>query len=168
MRLQNLVRTTASEKHTAILSLPCYEDGSSMFPRNVGNHVYNFSTINLNTKMTILFRKVRLYVTKCIYFSLGFFKFSNYVRNLCSSIKIQSQDRNLFNSSVTFDGCIISADSNDILHKFNVFHVRALYHTKTLIANKCTKRVLTSIVAHSYMFRPWWVIFREDFPLPLH
>jgi hypothetical protein len=47
--------------------------------------------------------------------------------------------------------------------KFNVFHVRALYYTKTLITNKCTKRVISSIVTHSYMFRPWWVIFRENF-----
>jgi hypothetical protein len=46
---------------------------------------------------------------------------------------------------------------------FNVFHVRALYYTKTLITNKCTKRVLSSIVTHSYMFRPCWVIFRENF-----
>jgi hypothetical protein len=37
---------------------------------------------------------------------------------------------------------------------FNVFHVRALYHTKTLITNKCTKRVLSPIVTHSYIFRP--------------
>jgi hypothetical protein len=37
-----------------------------------------------------------------------------------------------------------------------VFHARALYHTKTLITNKCTKRVLSSIVTHSYMFRPCW------------
>jgi hypothetical protein len=44
---------------------------------------------------------------------------------------------------------------------FNVFRVRALYHTKALITNKCTKRVLSSIVTHSYMFRPCWVIFRE-------
>jgi hypothetical protein len=43
-----------------------------------------------------------------------------------------------------------------------VFHVRALYYTKTLITNKCTKRVLSSIVTHSYMFRPCWVIFREN------
>jgi fumarate reductase subunit C len=50
---------------------------------------------------------------------------------------------------------------------FNVFHVRALYHTKTLITNKCTKRVLSSVVTHSYMFRPCWVIFRENFSLPL-
>jgi hypothetical protein len=35
--------------------------------------------------------------------------------------------------------------------------------TKTLITNKCTKRVLSSIVTHSYMFRPCWVIFRENF-----
>jgi hypothetical protein len=49
-----------------------------------------------------------------------------------------------------------------------VFHVRALYHTKTLITNKCTKRVLSSIVTHSYMFWPCWVIFRENFSLPLH
>jgi hypothetical protein len=46
---------------------------------------------------------------------------------------------------------------------FNVFHVRALYYTKTLITNKCTKRVLSSIVTHSYIFRPCWVIFRKNF-----
>jgi hypothetical protein len=38
-----------------------------------------------------------------------------------------------------------------------------LYCTKTLIANKCTKKVLSSIVTHSYIFRPCWVIFRENF-----
>jgi hypothetical protein len=38
-----------------------------------------------------------------------------------------------------------------------------LLFTKTLITNKCTKRVLSSIVTHSYMFRPCWVIFRENF-----
>jgi hypothetical protein len=48
-------------------------------------------------------------------------------------------------------------------HWINVFHVRALYYTKTLITNKCTKRVLSSIVTHSHMFRPCWVIFRENF-----
>jgi uncharacterized protein YbbC (DUF1343 family) len=57
--------------------------------------------------MTILFHNVRLYVTKYVYFSLGFFKFSNYVRNLCSSIKIQSQDRNLFNPLKTKRVCFI-------------------------------------------------------------
>jgi hypothetical protein len=51
---------------------------------------------------------------------------------------------------------------------FNVFHVRALYYTKTLITNKCTRRVLSSIVTHSYMFRPCWIIFREKFLLALH
>jgi hypothetical protein len=40
--------------------------------------------------------------------------------------------------------------------------------TKTLITKKCTKRVLSSIVTHSCMFRPCWAIFRENFPLPLH
>jgi hypothetical protein len=35
--------------------------------------------------------------------------------------------------------------------------------TKTLITNKCTKRVLSSILTHFYMFRPCWVIFRENF-----
>jgi hypothetical protein len=50
-----------------------------------------------------------------------------------------------------------------ILYKFNLFHIRALYYTKTLITNKCTKRVLSSIVTHSYMFRPCWVIFSENF-----
>jgi hypothetical protein len=49
-----------------------------------------------------------------------------------------------------------------------VFHVLAIYYTKTLITNKCTKRVLSSIVTHSYMFRPCWVVFREHFSLPLH
>jgi hypothetical protein len=46
---------------------------------------------------------------------------------------------------------------------FNVFHVCALYYTKTLITNKCTTRVLSPIVTHSYMFRPCWVIFRQNF-----
>jgi hypothetical protein len=50
-----------------------------------------------------------------------------------------------------------------LTRRFNVFHVRALYYTKTLITNKCTKRMLSSIVTHSYMFRPYWVIFRENF-----
>jgi hypothetical protein len=56
----------------------------------------------------------------------------------------------------------ITSEWNNIA-KINVFHVHALYHTKTLITNKCTKRVLSSIVTHSYMFRPCWVIFRENF-----
>jgi hypothetical protein len=34
---------------------------------------------------------------------------------------------------------------------------------KTLITNKCTERVLSPILTHSYMFRPCWVIFRENF-----
>jgi hypothetical protein len=38
-----------------------------------------------------------------------------------------------------------------------------VHFTKTLITNKCRKRVLSSIVAHSYMFRPCWIIFRENF-----
>jgi hypothetical protein len=37
-----------------------------------------------------------------------------------------------------------------------------ILQSKTLITNKCTKRVLSSIVTHSYMFRPCWVIFREN------
>jgi hypothetical protein len=44
-----------------------------------------------------------------------------------------------------------------------VFHVHALYYTKTLITNKCTKRVLSSIVTHFCVFQPCWVIFRENF-----
>jgi hypothetical protein len=36
--------------------------------------------------------------------------------------------------------CYCSAASTEILKcKFNVFHVRALYYTKTIITNKCTK-----------------------------
>jgi hypothetical protein len=34
---------------------------------------------------------------------------------------------------------------------------------KTPVTKKCTKRVLSSIVTHSYVFRPCWVIFRESF-----
>jgi hypothetical protein len=34
---------------------------------------------------------------------------------------------------------------------------------KTLMTNRCTKRVLSSIVTHSYKFRPCWVMFRENF-----
>jgi hypothetical protein len=33
----------------------------------------------------------------------------------------------------------------------------------TCILNKQTVRVLSSILTHSYMFRPCWVIFRENF-----
>jgi hypothetical protein len=36
------------------------------------------------------------------------------------------------------------------------------HYTKTLITNKCTKTVLSSIVTHSYMFRPCRAIFREN------
>jgi hypothetical protein len=57
----------------------------------------------------------------------------------------------------------IFCGQNEYVHDFNVFPVRALYYTKTLITTKCTKRVLSSIVTHSYMFRPCWVIFRENF-----
>jgi hypothetical protein len=32
---------------------------------------------------------------------------------------------------------------------------------KTLNTNKCTKSLFSSIISHSYMFRPCWVIFRE-------
>jgi hypothetical protein len=38
-----------------------------------------------------------------------------------------------------------------------------LVNTRTLITNKCIKRVLSSILTHSYVFRPCWVIFRENF-----
>jgi hypothetical protein len=51
-----------------------------------------------------------------------------------------------------------SVQYNSLDWVFNVFHD----YTKTLIINKCTKRVLSSIVTHSYMFRPGWVIFREN------
>jgi hypothetical protein len=47
-----------------------------------------------------------------------------------------------------------SIQGTNLIRIFNVFHVCALYYTKTLITSKCTKRVLSSIVTHSYMFRP--------------
>jgi hypothetical protein len=46
--------------------------------------------------------------------------------------------------------------------------VTILKGTETPITNKCTKTVLSSIVTHSYIFRPCWVIFRENFLLSLH
>jgi hypothetical protein len=58
---------------------------------------------------------------------------------------------------------LVHCHFNNTISNFNVFHVRALYYTKTLITNKCTKRVLSSIVTHSYMFRPCCVIFRSTF-----
>jgi hypothetical protein len=58
----------------------------------------------------------------------------------------------------SFYGCVLYTalmSSSCSTHcTVNVSHVRALYYTKTLITNKCTKRVLSSIVTHSYMFRP--------------
>jgi hypothetical protein len=49
-----LVRTKALEKHVAIYSL-YHEDESSMFLRNAGNKVPNFSTIHVYTQVTIFF-----------------------------------------------------------------------------------------------------------------
>jgi hypothetical protein len=46
-------------------------------------------------------------------------------------------------------------------HVAVVKHITYTNCTKTLITKKCTKRVLSSIATHSYMFRPCWVIFRE-------
>jgi hypothetical protein len=43
------------------------------------------------------------------------------------------------------------------------WEINSKMYTKTLITNKCTKRVLSSIVTHSYMFRPRWIIFRDNF-----
>jgi hypothetical protein len=51
--------------------------------------------------------------------------------------------------------CLVTKD----LNSFN----RQNTLTKTLITNKCTKGVLSSIVSHSYTFRPCWVIFRENY-----
>jgi hypothetical protein len=63
----------------------------------------------------------------------------------------------------TYSVLISKSLGAEINFLFNVFHVRVLYYTKTLITNKCTMRVLSSVVTHSYMFRPCWVIFRENF-----
>jgi hypothetical protein len=57
----------------------------------------------------------------------------------------------------------VTAEKLKIHTLLNVFHVRALHYTKTLITNKYTKSVLPSLVTHSYMFRPCWVIFSEKF-----
>jgi hypothetical protein len=50
---------------------------------------------------------------------------------------------------------------NEACGKFNVFHVRALYYTKNINHQQMHKEFFSSIVTHSYMFRPCWVIFRE-------
>lgn len=53
MRLLGLVGMNVSEKHTAVF--PLYlEDGSSIFPRSVGDRILNFSIINEKNKITIL------------------------------------------------------------------------------------------------------------------
>jgi hypothetical protein len=41
-------------------------------------------------------------------------------------------------------------------------------YTKTLNHQQMHKEFCSSIVTHSYMFRPCWVIFRENFLLSLH
>jgi hypothetical protein len=54
-------------------------------------------------------------------------------------------------------------------HRRNIFVTPdSKYNTNTLITNKCTKGVSSSTVTHSYMFRPCWVIFRENVWLSLH
>jgi len=58
-----LVRTKVLEKHVATSSL-YHVDGSSMFLRNVGYKVPNFSTINVFTEVTILFHKYRFHLKK--------------------------------------------------------------------------------------------------------
>jgi hypothetical protein len=80
---------------------------------------------------------------------------SNFVPVTCG---LTRHDLHITPSFYTLNG-----DNVNILYRFNVFHVRAICYTKTLITNKCTKRVLSSIVTHSYMFRPSWVIFSENF-----
>jgi hypothetical protein len=39
---------------------------------------------------------------------------------------------------------------------------------KTLNTNKCTKSLFSSIITHSYMFRPCWVIFRKKPSVAVH
>jgi hypothetical protein len=52
---------------------------------------------------------------------------------------------------------------------FNVFHVRALYYTKNIKHQQMRKGFFfSSLVTHSYMFRPCWVIFRANFLPWLH
>jgi hypothetical protein len=41
--------------------------------------------------------------------------------------------------------------------------MRQLYCAKTLITNKMHKESFIINLTHSYMFRPCWVIFRENF-----
>jgi hypothetical protein len=47
--------------------------------------------------------------------------------------KIKQRRCNTSKNFNKFPSCL------NIYNEFNVFHVRALYHTKTLITNKCTK-----------------------------
>jgi hypothetical protein len=55
-----------------------------------------------------------------------------------------------------------------LLLLYQLTHGHGAYYTKALITNKCTKRALSSVVTHSYMFRPCWGILRENFLLLLH
>jgi hypothetical protein len=85
---------------------------------------------------------------------------SCYVLDICF-------DRNIFTNSIlsvqskmerSHYCCLVSYRTSiawkDIEYRFD---------TKTLVTNKCTKRVLSSIVTHSYVFRTCCVIFRENF-----
>jgi hypothetical protein len=48
-------------------------------------------------------------------------------------------------------------------------HMESITSNYTHLVRKLEgKRVLSSIVTHSYMFRPCWVIFRENFLLSLY
>jgi hypothetical protein len=62
--------------------------------------------------------------------------------------------------------CVLVVIDEQLL--VGIRNTRRNYGTKTLVTNKCTKRVLPSIVTHSNMFRPCWVIFTENFSLPLY
>jgi hypothetical protein len=72
-----------------------------------------------------------------------------------------------FSSSIT--NMTLSTHQNETLMiKFNVFHVRALYYTKNIKHQRMHKGFFSSLVIHSYIFRPCWVILRENFLPWLH
>jgi uncharacterized protein (UPF0276 family) len=72
--------------------------------------------------------------------------------------------KTLTHTEVNIQDVVYERTVNNVVCLWDFMHVwfGANNHgyTKTLITNTCTKRVLSSVVTHSYMFRRCWVIFR--------
>jgi hypothetical protein len=89
----------------------------------------------------------------------------NFFQNILISFVVQEHVFGLYQYNMyqfmKLCGIMTNLRSEASVFRFIFFETNC--DAKTLIANKCAKRVLSSVVTHSYMFRPCWVIFRENF-----